>query len=324
MNDDIVNDILADIPANDDTGLAAPHDTELPIAFSAADMRGITAALNASDAVPIFLPPRLHGAYASYCLSVLKPAMHNILETGAQRMFPYAGQLNYLSRWWTHYLRANELIARVIYALTTPTDVIWLHDFHLCMVPRFLTQWAARAAPGDSIRPHCVFFWHSPFPTSEIFRTVPVRDELLGAVLECDVVGFHTYNYARHFLHSCKRLLGISFQSQTGGALALDVHGRDVLVSISHVGVEANALDRWMVSPEAAVTARALAARHPGKVLFAGIDTCQRLSGVALKLLAFERLLEDNPIYRRTVVLVQWIEMKAQVRRSCGPSSECI
>ncbi|RYG50448.1 hypothetical protein EON66_11840, partial [archaeon] len=131
-----------------------------------------------------------------------------------------------------------------------------------------------------------------------------------GALLECDVVGFHTFNYARHFLQASKRLLGHNFQSQRGGSIALDVEGRDVMVAISHVGVEAQALDRWMASEQAAHVARLFAERYKGKIIIAGIDTCQRLSGVALKLLAFERLLEENPVYRHKVVLVQRCEMR--------------
>ena len=119
--------------------------------------------------------------------------------------------------------------------------------------------------------------------------------------MECDVIGFHAFNYARHFLHAAKRLLGIPFQSRWGGQLALDVNGRDVMVAISHVGVESAALDRWMASDQAAQVARSFAIRHPGKIIIAGIDSCQRLSGVALKLLAFDRLLEDNKVYRSKV-----------------------
>ena len=94
--------------------LHVPHDTDLPIELSDEDMAGITHALNTLNVVPVFLPAELHYAFASYCLAVLKPAMHNVLETGAQRLFPYASQLSYLSKWWTAYLAANELIAAVL------------------------------------------------------------------------------------------------------------------------------------------------------------------------------------------------------------------
>ena len=47
------------------------------------------------------------------------------------------------------------------------------------------------------------WFLHTPFPSSEIYRTLPMREELLISVLKADLVGFHTYDYARH---SCPRV----------------------------------------------------------------------------------------------------------------------
>jgi trehalose 6-phosphate synthase/phosphatase len=286
--------------------LAADSDAGAPrsgtVTFSPADMEEIAAALNSMDVVPIFLPTALHDTFSSYCLSVLRPALCNVLETGTQRLFPYASSLAYQSAGFAAFERANETVAQVVAALYAEDDIVWTHDVPLCLVPKHIARWGLRATGA---RPPQVFFMHSPFPTSEIFRTLHVRDELLGGILECDVVGFHTFNYARHFLHACKRLLGVDFRSRRGGSLAVDVAGRDVLVNISHVGVEAAALDKWMASVSAARVARMFSDRFPGKVVIAGIDSCQRLAGVALKLLAFERLLEDNPVYRQRVVLVQ-------------------
>lgn len=74
---------------------------------------------------------------------------------------------------------------------------------------------------------------HAPFPTSEVFRTLPMREEILHGILESNVVGFHTFNHARHFLQCCKRVLGLNFQSRQGGRIGLDYHGRDVMVSDS-------------------------------------------------------------------------------------------
>jgi trehalose-phosphatase len=277
------------------------------LTFTPAEMEDIARTLNAIDVAPIFLPTELHESFSSYCLSVLRPALCNVLETGTQRLFPYASSLAYQSAGYAAFERANEAVAKVIADLYIPNDIVWTHDFPLSLVPRYIARWGLKAL---GTRPLQVFFFHSPFPTSEIFRTIHVRDELLSGILECDVVGFHTFNYARHFLHACKRLRGFSHRSRRGGSLAVDVDGRDVLVSTSHVGVEAAALDRWMAGESAARTARMFANRHPGKVVIAGIDSCQRLSGIALKLLAFERLLEENPVYRQQVVLVQRCELR--------------
>lgn len=284
---------------------AAPSTGKLT--FTPEEMEDIARTLNAIDVAPIFLPTDLHESFSSYCLSVLRPALCNVLETGTQRLFPYASSLAYQSAGYSAFERANEAVAKVIADLYVPNDVVWTHDFPLSLVPRYIARWGLKAL---GTRPLQVFFFHSPFPTSEIFRTIHVRDELLSGILECDVVGFHTFNYARHFLHACKRLRGFSHRSRRGGSLAVDVDGRDVLVSTSHVGVEAAALDRWMAGESAARTARMFADRHPGKVVIAGIDSCQRLSGIALKLLAFERLLEENPVYRQQVVLVQRCELR--------------
>lgn len=86
----------------------------MSITFTARDIVGITTALNRLNVLPIFLPTDLHEAFACYCMSVLKPCMHNVLETGAQRLFPYASSLAYLSEGWRHYCAANELFASVI------------------------------------------------------------------------------------------------------------------------------------------------------------------------------------------------------------------
>lgn len=53
------------------------------------------------------------------------------------------------------------------------------------------------------------WFLHTPFPSSEIYRALPVREEVLKAVLKSDLIGFHTYDYARHFVSACTRILGL-------------------------------------------------------------------------------------------------------------------
>ena len=57
------------------------------------------------------------------------------------------------------------------------------------------------------------WFLHTPFPSSEIYRTLPVREEVLRAVLRADLIGFHTYDYARHFVSACTRILGLEVRT---------------------------------------------------------------------------------------------------------------
>eukprot|EP01138_Halocafeteria_seosinensis_P014351 gb/GECG01014652.1/.p1 GENE.gb/GECG01014652.1/~~gb/GECG01014652.1/.p1 ORF type:complete len:1488 (+),score=191.88 gb/GECG01014652.1/:1-4464(+) len=203
---------------------------------------------------------------------------------------------------WKAYKAVNRGIARAVAEVHRPGDPVWTHDFQMCIVPKFLSQLCADIPQ--------VFFMHAPFPTSEVFRTLPMREELLQGILESNVVGFHTFNHARHFLQCCKRVLGLNFQSRQGGRIGLDYHGRDVMVAISHVGVDVPKLKGWMDSHEAAYHAAHFRSAYPYKIIIAGFDTCERLSGIALKLLAFERLMEQNSRLREHVVLVQRCEIR--------------
>ncbi|KAG5724262.1 hypothetical protein E4T56_gene15381, partial [Termitomyces sp. T112] len=77
------------------------------------------------------------------------------------------------------------------------------------------------------------FFLHTPFPSSEIYRILPVRREILLGVLSCDLIGFHTYDYARHFLSSCTRILGLATMPN-----GVEFEGRLVHVGTFPIGIE--------------------------------------------------------------------------------------
>jgi len=81
--------------------------------------------------------------------------------------------------------------------------MIWVHDYHLMLLPGML-----REAIGDSKKNVKIgFFLHTPFPSSEVYRVLPVRDRLLEGLLHCDMIGFHVPEYARHFINSCAKIL---------------------------------------------------------------------------------------------------------------------
>ncbi len=290
------------------------------------------------------LTRRMVRDFGLYCSSVLRAAMNNVLDLGdsnsifAQSVEAYSAPTptpvaeggdtgddsdqarpapapcsgadhsitsrtyRLRSQGWKSYSRVNEYIARVAAATMQPGDIVWTHDYHLCMVPHFLTRLVSPPPPQ-------VFYMHASWPTSEVFRSLAEREQLLNGMLQADVIGFHTFNHARHFLQCCKRILGLNYASR-GGRLGLDCRGRDVMVDITHMGVDVPVLNEWMASEEAAAFARALRTKYPNRVIIGGFDVCQRLSGVALKLLAYERLMEENPRYHNRVVLVQRCEMR--------------
>jgi trehalose 6-phosphate synthase/phosphatase len=80
------------------------------------------------------------------------------------------------------------------------------------------------------------FFLHSLFLSSEIYKTLPVREELLRTLLNSDLIGFHTFDYARHFLSCCGQMLGLSYEFKRGH-ICLEYYGRTVSIKILPVGV---------------------------------------------------------------------------------------
>jgi trehalose 6-phosphate synthase len=92
-------------------------------------------------------------------------------------------------------------------------DMVWVHDYHLMLLPEMLRS-ELRALGKKNVR--IGFFLHTPFPSSEIYRVLPVRAKLLRGVLHCDLIGFHTFDYARHFLSSCAHILYGARHIRTG------------------------------------------------------------------------------------------------------------
>lgn len=100
------------------------------------------------------------------------------------------------------YQAANRKFAKAVAKDVREGDCVWIHDFHLMLLPAML-----REELGRDFNVKIGFFLHTPFPSSEIYRILPVRNEILLGVLECDLIGLHTQDYVRHFLSSCSIVL---------------------------------------------------------------------------------------------------------------------
>lgn len=92
------------------------------------------------------------------------------------------------------------------------------------------------------------FFFHSPFPSSDIFRMFRFRIEILQSLLQCDLIGFHLFEYARNFLKTCHRLMGLDFEFRRGGNLGVDFHGKIVTIRVSNIGVEESYIEELIKS----------------------------------------------------------------------------
>ena len=127
-----------------------------------------------------------------YADSILWPLFHY-----------HPGEITFDESSWQAYRDVNRLFAKTMAKDVQDGDLIWVHDYHLMLLPEMLREEIGNSKKNVKIG----FFLHTPFPSSEIYRILPVREELLLGVLHCDLIGFHTYDYARHFLSSCSRIL---------------------------------------------------------------------------------------------------------------------
>ncbi|XP_042006807.1 alpha,alpha-trehalose-phosphate synthase [UDP-forming] 6-like isoform X2 [Salvia splendens] len=177
-------------------------------------------------------------------------------------------------------------------------DFVWVHDYHLMVLPTFLRKRFNRVKLG--------FFLHSPFPSSEIYKTLPIREEILRGLLNSDLIGFHTFDYARHFLSCCSRMLGISYESKRG-YIGLDYYGRTVSIKILPVGIHMGQLQSVLSLPETEAKVAELVKQFSGqgRTLLLGVDDLDIFKGISLKLLAMEQLLLQHPEKKGKVVLVQ-------------------
>ncbi|WOL06609.1 alpha,alpha-trehalose-phosphate synthase [Canna indica] len=244
--------------------------------------------------VPVFLPGDLRSRfYHGFCKQQLWPLFHYMLPLSPDLGGRFDRNL------WQAYVSVNKIFADMILEVINPDDdYVWVHDYHLMVLPTFLRKRFNRVKLG--------FFLHSPFPSSEIYKTLPVREELLRALLNSDLIGFHTFDYARHFLSCCSRMLGLSYESKRG-YIGLEYYGRTVSIKILPVGIHMGQLGSVLSLPETEIKVAELIKQFcdRGRVMLLGVDDMDIFKGISLKLLAFEQLLMQHREWRERVVLVQ-------------------
>ncbi|KAG0200935.1 threalose-6-phosphate phosphatase [Mortierella sp. NVP41] len=236
--------------------------------------------------VPIFLEDsRAAGHYEGYCKTVLWPLFHYIL-------WDEATDGRQEKKNWDDYVFVNQQFTDAIIEQYQPGDIVWIHDYHLLLVPHMLRQKLPGAAIG--------VFIHAPFPSSEIFRCLPKRVEVLNGLLGANQIGFQTYSYARHFISCCTRVNG--YESTPRG---VDAMGSTVWVGTFPIGIDAERVERQRKSPGVLPKMEAIRKTYKGKRIIVGRDKLDLVKGVQQKLQAFETFLNDYPEMQGQVVMIQ-------------------
>ncbi|CAO3619695.1 unnamed protein product [Cunninghamella echinulata] len=240
------------------------------------------------DCIPIFLNAEsVFGHYDGYCKTMLWPLLHYTIWNDATD-----GRLE--SKQWELYSLVNQKYADLVIKNYQDGDVIWVHDYHLLLVPGMIRAKIPKARIG--------LFVHSPWPSSEIFRCLPKRKEILQAMIGANLVGFQTYGYARHLLSCCTRVLGL----ETNPEGIDDVNSSHFCyVSSFPIGINTLKVEAIMKQPTTISKMKLITELYPDKKIVVARDKLDMVKGVLQKLDAFETFLSLYPEWRNKVILVQ-------------------
>jgi len=210
---------------------------------------------------------------------------------------------------WADYYRMNKLFADRILEIYKPGDIVMVHDYPLLLLPSLLRQRVPNIYIG--------FFLHVPFPSSEFYRCLSRRKEILEGVLGANMIGFQSYSYSRHFSSCCTRILG--FDSSSAG---VDAYGAHVAVDVFPIGINAVSTQRQAFGdPEIDERIKGIREMYAGKKIIVGRDRLDAVRGVVQKLQAFEMFFEKYPEWQGKVVLIQ-VTSPSGVRTDRGDGAQ--
>jgi len=252
--------------------------------------------------------------YNGFSNSILWPLFHY-----------HPGEMNFDEEHWFAYRQANFAFAEAVLSQVRANSMVWVQDYHLMLLPMILRglvtspaqmgeytrQEFAKITDGidnDRVALSSVsipgvkigFFLHTPFPSSEIYRILPVRREILLGVLYCDLIGFHTYDYARHFLSSCTRILALPTMPN-----GVEFEGRLAHVGTFPIGIDPTSFTSNLEKESVKKRVAALEHRFNGVKVIVGVDRLDYIKGVPQKLHALELFLTQHPEWIGKVVLAQ-------------------
>jgi trehalose 6-phosphate synthase len=253
----------------------------------------------------IDLPKEWHAKYYNGLANrALWPLFHS---------FP--GHVRFAQDEWDSYQQVNDAFAAAAVDLVGPETPIWVHDYHLLLLASALRKKGHRGPVG--------LFLHIPFPGADMFSLFPWAGQLLDAMLDFDLVGFHTPGYVDNF----KQCVGALSPAKVADDLVLH-RGRRVRVRDFPIGI----LPEDFRQPEAAelteeITAVLSPFSRSRKLL--GVDRLDYTKGIPERLLAFGRMLELFPEWKSKVSFLQvsvpsredvpeYMEQRARVENIVG------
>jgi trehalose 6-phosphate synthase/phosphatase len=243
------------------------------------DVPALRASLAEAGASPVLLSEaELDGFYEGYANATLWPVLHQ--QLGQAR---FRGEA-----WFPVYEQVNRRFADVVLAAAQDHDTVWIHDYHLFLLPTLLRQANATLRIG--------FFLHTPFPSSETFRALPERSALLSGMLGADLLGFHTYNYLRHFRSSLLRVRGLESEVDT-----VWYQGRAIRLGVYPIGHDREGFEKARRGVRFRRALDAYGNDFGRRALILSVERLDYTKGVPEKLAAIREFLSSRPDRRGQV-----------------------
>lgn len=243
------------------------------------DHAQITEELNKKGCHPVFLSSKhIQDFYSGFSNKTIWPLFHYFSEFTV-----------FDKTYWKSYQTVNQIFCDEIVPHLTKSDIIWVHDYQLMLLPAMIREKLPHAQIG--------FFLHIPFPSFELLRNLPWRDDILHGILGADLIGFHEYDYVRHFLSSIYRICGHEHQLSQ-----LNIEDRHIRVDAFPMGINYEKYADSLSSPHVQAEISQLKNNDTKTIL--SVDRLDYTKGILKRLEAYDLFLTKHPEYRGKVSLV--------------------
>ncbi|CAI5728990.1 unnamed protein product [Peronospora destructor] len=252
------------------------------VAVDESSQDGVRRRLAESQCHPIFLSHEMLDLYHNqFCNVVLWPLFHSLPQQSDSQLLENFGDK------YDAYCSANQKFLEVVSEIYKDGDLVLVCDYQLMMLPGLLRRRFSDVT--------CGFYFHCPFPSSEFFQMLPVREALLHGVLGADLVVFNHFDYVRHFLNVCTRMLGLESSPSR-----VEYNGRLISLGICPMGIDPV---KYTLTPKVEAQVEMLKRQQDGLKIIVGVHKLDFCKGILEMLEAMEYLLQHYPEYRTKVVL---------------------
>jgi len=235
------------------------------------------------NCIPVFIDEKMMDKfYHGFCNKTIWPLFHY-----------FQVYTEYNEENWLNYIEVNKVFHEVVSKNLNSGDVVWVHDYHLVLLPRML-----RETHYDA---HIGFFLHIPFPFFEIYRLLPKiwRENILLGLLGSNVIGFHTHNYVQYFLSCVLRILGIDHS--TG---QITYGNRLIHVESFPMGIDFNKFNSFAKTKQSQDEKEKIKEFAGQKKIILSLDRLDYTKGILKRLQGFEKFLQKNKEWHGKVVLM--------------------